>query len=662
MSNVNISRLVENISPIKTNIYTPVIELIVNAIQAIEEIGRQDGKVSIRVIRSLQTELDKSLSPIVGFEVLDNGIGFTNEHLESFDTLYTDAKSSEGGKGFGRFSCLKYFKNFQVESVYRDGDDFKERIFSMGNARDIVVNEKSSNSDKKESGTTVRLTKPKDVNYEKQIDTLAKSITEKILPYFIADGYECPKIMLSEIDGQNPICLNEFVGDSEMIRKIEENEFSIDDINNQEDFSVQLFRIYSPGNQQNRISLVAHEREVSGSSISQFIPEFADPFFDEGFEGEWTHKYIIKAYVFGDYLDQHVSLERGGFEFPREGTNLFCGISEKDIEKEAANIAKATVGSEIVSRQERKKNRFQEYVDNEAPWHKRVMNGINIDDMPFNATPEEMEMRLRKEKLDEELEVKKNAENILSGSSPGEMEEKAGEIVSQISDISKDELAHYVALRRSILDFLEKSLQVDDSGRYCNEGVVHDIIFPRRGDTEETRFSDHNLWLLDERLNFTEYVSSDKRSSNKNSDRPDILAYGRRVLFRESNESSNPVTIFEFKKPQRDDFADPSSSENPVQQIIRYVNEIKRGEYRTPQGRDINIGKNTPSYGYIVCDATQKFRDWIEEEQDFKPMPDGQGWFIYRERINLYIEVISWDKLLQDAIMRNKIFFNKLGI
>jgi hypothetical protein len=30
--------------------------------------------------------------------------------------------------------------------------------------------------------------------------------------------------------------------------------------------------------------------------------------------------------------------------------------------------------------------------------------------------------------------------------------------------------------------------------------------------------------------------------------------------------------------------------------------------------------------------------------------------------MNLYIEVLSWDKIRKDAEMRNKIFFHKLGI
>ena len=43
-------------------------------------------------------------------------------------------------------------------------------------------------------------------------------------------------------------------------------------------------------------------------------------------------------------------------------------------------------------------------------------------------------------------------------------------------------------------------------------------------------------------------------------------------------------------------------------------------------------------------------------------MPDRMGWFQWIENINLYMEVLSWDKLLKDADMRNKIFFSKLGI
>ena len=145
MSNINISRAVENIKA-NTTVYTPVVELIVNSIQAIGADSATQGKVAIRVRRTAQLEVDGSLPDIDGFEVEDNGVGFTNEHRESFDTLYGDLKRSEGGKGFGRFTCLKYFENVHVESVYRDESRFNVRKFSMGKGNDIIINESISES------------------------------------------------------------------------------------------------------------------------------------------------------------------------------------------------------------------------------------------------------------------------------------------------------------------------------------------------------------------------------------------------------------------------------------------------------------------------------------------------------------------------------------
>ena len=66
MSNVNIKRAVENIRA-NTTVYTPVVEMIVNAIQAIDESERMDGKVSVRALRNSQAELSGSLPDVTSF-------------------------------------------------------------------------------------------------------------------------------------------------------------------------------------------------------------------------------------------------------------------------------------------------------------------------------------------------------------------------------------------------------------------------------------------------------------------------------------------------------------------------------------------------------------------------------------------------------------------
>ena len=669
MSNINIKRAVENIRA-HTSIYTPVVEIIVNAIQAIDECPDVRGRIRIKVLREDQLELQEGLPAISGFTIHDNGIGFTDTHRLSFDTLYTDHRIAEGGKGFGRFICLKYFDDLYVDSVFADGSRFLTRTFSMGENQDIIVDEQVRPTDETASRTLVTLSGLKGGrNFEKKLATIARNLVERLLPYFITDGYECPDIVLAEQDGSGAIRLNDFVSNevSAFIQEVTDHSghFALTAHDASEDFTVRLFRIYSPRHQKSRISLVAHKREVTGSALERYIPEFADDFYDgvenglhEAVDGR---NYIIKAYTFGSYLDRHVSLERGTFEFHMEN-ELILGISQAQIERQAADIAELAVGYEIGLRKNRKRERIQSYVDQEAPWHKDIVRNIDLSDLPHRPTKQQIEARLQQEKLAQELEIKGDVERILSEESLADIEDNVVEIVSKISGTSKNDLIHYIALRRKLLDILRKSLELNPSGRYSPEAVVHDIVFPRRGDTDVTPFHDHNLWIIDERLNFTDYVSSDRPLHGPQSNRPDLLVYDNRVLFRGDNEASNPITIFEFKRPQRDDFVDPSSSEDPIQQIVRYTNNIRAGKYKTPEGRKILVTDNTPFYGYVVCDLTPKIESWLQLEKDFRPMPDGLGWFQWMGNINLYIELISWDKVLKDAQMRNRIFFHKLGI
>jgi len=426
---------------------------------------------------------------------------------------------------------------------------------------------------------------------------------------------------------------------------------------------VRVFKAYAPGKQKSQISLVAHRREVSSCLIERYIPEFADEFFDKAVNGQAARdrNYVIKAYVFGSYLDRHVSLERGGFEFGVE-KDLQLGIGRRQIGEQAAAIAREVMGVEVSSRSERKRKRVQSYVDQHAPWHRTLMKSADLSGMACNASHEDMESLLQKQKYVEEEAIRKGVKEVLAASNMEKMQVSVAEIVGKVSETSKNDLIHYVALRRHILDVLRKSLEVDEASKYALESVVHDIIFPRKGDLDTTPFDNHNLWLIDERLNFMEYVSSDRPLGGGNMSRPDLLGYGRRTFFRGENTASNPIAVFEFKRPQRDDFAGGVSADDPIAQIIGYVIDIREGRYKTPRGRDIQVDKRTPFFGYVVCDLTPKVEKWLQYHKSFNPMPDGMGWYYWHDSLRLQIEVISWDKVCKDAEMRNLIFFKKLGI
>jgi len=664
MSNVNIKRAVDNIKS-NTTVYTPIVEVVVNAIQAIEAACVAPGEIKVIVKRSSQLETDESLPSVKSFDIIDDGIGFTVNNRDSFDTLYSDYKISEGGKGFGRFTCLKYFEDLTVDSVYYDAG-YKRRMFSMGKKNDIIVDETVVDSDSTATGTKISLISVKSNTLNKKLPTIARSLVEILLPYFITKDYVCPEITLTEEDGSNPIVLNDYIRDSSAVIKeisIKNNTFSLGRNDNSHDFEIRAFKIYSPRNKVSKISLVAHKREVVEASIHSYVPEFSEEFYDKKDDGNDNQErnYIIKAYVFSKYLDDHVLLERGGFEFHKDN-DLTYGISQIDIESMVAELTKEAVISDISVRQDKKKKRIISYVEEEAPWHKMIVNNIDLSAFPYNPTNEDIEALLQKEKYRREMTIRSEVNAILKDDNAEHVNKSVSKIVGKISESSKNDLIHYIAMRRKVLDLFRKCLEFNTKGEYSSEAVVHDVIFPLKEDSDSICYDDHNLWIIDERLNFTNYISSELPLNGGKSERPDLLVYDKRVAFRGDNESSNPVTIFEFKKPDRDDFVNPSSKEDPIEQIIRYVNSIKDGNYKTPEGRKMNIAENTPFYGYVVCELTSKVEKWLKTVKNFKPMPDGMAWFLWYENINLYIEVLSWDKLLKDADMRNKIFFHKLGI
>jgi hypothetical protein len=107
----NLKGRLRNTSLPKSHGLMPVFEAVVNSIHSIEEKGNSDtGKVVLRINRATQESLDfdaKSLPPILGFTITDNGCGFNETNFKSFETLDSDHKIDKGCRGVGRLMWLK---------------------------------------------------------------------------------------------------------------------------------------------------------------------------------------------------------------------------------------------------------------------------------------------------------------------------------------------------------------------------------------------------------------------------------------------------------------------------------------------------------------------------------------------------------------------------
>ena len=73
MSQLNIKGLVDNIKA-RTNIYTPIIEAVVNSIQAIDESDRKDGEILIIVKRSNQGTLEFDSNALADISSIEGSV------------------------------------------------------------------------------------------------------------------------------------------------------------------------------------------------------------------------------------------------------------------------------------------------------------------------------------------------------------------------------------------------------------------------------------------------------------------------------------------------------------------------------------------------------------------------------------------------------------
>jgi hypothetical protein len=663
---VNIKRLVDNIK--KSNAYTPLVEAVANSIDAIEEAGRDDGEIILTLVRSPQDTLGNiagdELKPFSEVMITDNGIGFNDRNLEAFNTIYSEKKIREGGKGFGRFVYLKYFDSVSVESVYVDKSMYFQRKFNFVKDATIIQNENTVRLDAGKAETTLHLENLKLEHLgkiDKTIETIARKLLEKLLVYFVIDGYKCPKIIVRELGGVS-VVLNDMVGSGNGIENIGDKEFVLEtsDKTIKKSFKAKIFKIFY-GESRSSINLVADRRQVTEEALYTYVPEFKDDFYDisSNEKGKEIKKnYTIKTYILGKYLDENVSLERDGFEFSAtRNSDLFYPFSQMEIEKEAAKVASEIFKDEVKTRQQKKEADIRDYVDTKAPWHKSNFPDLDLSKLPYKATEAEIETALEGVRFGKEQQARKEISKILESADEALIVEKVDALIGQITDIQKNELAHYVALRRAILDVFKKSLTWNENKKYEKEKVIHDIIFPTKSNSDSASYDRHNLWLIDEKLSFTEYIASDKPLNEKD-ERPDLLIFDNKIAVRDGDTPSNPIIVFEFKKPQRDSYA---PGENPLIQIADYVRKIRDGNFKNPEGRFINATQDTPAYGFLVCDPTSQIKGFCEA-LGLTKSPDQKGYFGFHPNYKIYYEVISFDRLVENSELRNKIFFKMLGM
>jgi hypothetical protein len=100
---------------------------------------------------------------------------------------------------------------------------------------------------------------------------------------------------------------------------------------------------------------------------------------------------------------------------------------------------------------------------------------------------------------------------------------------------------------------------------------------------------------------------------------------------------------------------------NPISQALEYLERVRDGGVTTATGRPIPRSDSVPGFCYIIADLTPTMVARCKDANLWSTS-DGLGYFGFNIARGAYIEVISFDRLVNAAEERNRAFFDQLGL
>jgi len=630
------------------NALVPVFEAISNSLFAIharfgDDRAKYDGKISVLVERGDDDH-------VYNFEITDNGIGLTESNFVAFQTLDTNYKTK--GKGIGRLTWLKVFESCNIVSVFTEGGQKRQRSFLFFPSNVEPFKEYKDRISESPNGTRVRLNKMR-LDYAAHCPSKPETIAKRIIAHFFPQFFsnELPTIHFAM--GDYNVILSELLRE-----KIYRPASSILDFEGVE------LKLYHWLVDRSVIDQIEHHSILFSGDDRIVEPYEIDaqiglaqliPFSDK------QCRYI--GIASSKLLDDALLQERNRFDFSSERW--------ESIKRVALEAAKGYLSDEIKTVVTRQKNSLASVLKSFPRFSYLVHNTEEFVDnrIPLNASNEEdIYKHLSILDFRESREVTKilakhvtRKESLLE-----QIDQQSKQLVDKIQEQERSALLEYMAKRKLILQLLEQhqGFENEDEKTRFLELSVHRIICPTRIDKHDISIDAHNLWVIDDRLAYYDFWASDKRikdviAESDSEERPDVILFSGQTLYKRS-KTNQPIVIIEFKRPARRNYDD---EENPLSQVYGYIRELRAKSVNDKGGKLImTIDKMTPFFCYIIADITPRLQEILEEQSVNKPLPGGRGFFGFNETYNAFIEVLHYESLIEDARLRNELFFEKLGI
>lgn len=638
----------------------PLFEAISNAIHSTQSRFGDEVSTKGRVTVTVSTNREKKG---VWATVEDNGFGLDEENWEAFTTTDTDNKIKIGGKGVGRLLWLDCFETISISSIFKDGKETKKREFKFVLLLENQIQDESVTSVTTD-GDSSFFVKFEGLRANGYLDWfpgrdsyIFQHLTSHFLPVFIGGRAPLVTVHVGDKTRHYPDAIKEIVH-----RRDPEIEISTDEYGLLKLTLMECDKVASSDLKGSHfVHFIAHDRTVHSQAIDGKLGlKYFGPNSDR----------VFHAILTGDFLDKNVNQERTAFTFEDAIIeNLINDMCTPYIEKFLAGPLAKLSGEQ------------RQIIEAITSTYPSVAFG-NAEELQGKVPSGELKSdaiyaHLARERFRRDEKQAEKIRTVLSRLKDSSTD--ANSFAAAIADASKAledaeqrSLAEYVVRRKVVLDFIEILLEkVRDDSRdsaYQREDILHSFICPVKvnnvvdGKSRRVEPSaSHDLWIVDERLTFAEYFSSDVEFNSladafDSEERADVLIFDYVHGLRQTDEPSK-VLLVEFKRPGRTSYAE---NENPQFQVERYVQRLQSGKLTDVRGRPVKLDQNTIFYCYIVADIVGKLDEWTFTWQR---TADGRG-RLYRPNGGFLgsVELIGWDALIEDARARNRAFFDRAGI
>lgn len=538
--------------------------------------------------------------------IVDDGDGFTDENIASFNQYMSNYKQALGCKGIGRFTYLTICD--KVEFLSYNNNHHITFDFTV-DTDTIVPKEHNNDSGKKETVVTFNNIINKQVS--SNLEEEAKEITRHFLSTF--------KFRTDE--GKN-VSIDLFLNET-LFHTINSFEYGADFVDDSFDIKI--------NDKIKENFIVSYKRQ--GASIKGFYCANKRSVKEDGLGISFRTKNDsgLLFFVSSKFFDNNVNDERMDFNIKESDKNLLSldwNTINKHLFSKIDTICKK-IGIDI----EEISNKNKKDSIKAAPYLVSYIQ--KSKNMATSAT-------IIKE-AKELFELDKNYIRDTRNRQNPDYEEKL-----HISNHT--ELAEYFFDREKIISSIKND--INNISKKANETIIHDKIMKRKTSSDEhTEYKQNNLWLFDERFMAYTYAYSDKTINDilglndiDKKTRPDIC------IFAKSKNNTKDIILIELKGSD----ATGEKNASGINELNKYAMKIKK--YFEKNKEEILI------WSYLITTLNNETRQEIEVMSGVKKTytTKGEMYYQYNEKLNMVTHVLTLDTMVEDALARNKLFLDIL--